>query len=80
MYHTPLNLSSMNKSGIENLPLLGEAIQFFGSMWISVGAGFLFYWGLLITSLYYKHLWMDRNDKPKRIIVLGGNPDPERVI
>jgi len=45
-------------------------------MWISVGAGFLFYWGLLITSLYYKHLWMDRNDKPKRIIVLGGNPDP----
>jgi len=22
---------------------------------------------------------MDRNDKPKRIIVLGGNPDPFRV-
>ena len=29
MYHTPLNLSSMNKSGIENLPLLGKAIQNF---------------------------------------------------
>jgi len=49
-----------------------------------VDAGFLFYYVLLIKSMFYNHLCMDINEKSKLSIGIGigigRNPDPERII
>jgi len=54
---------------------LSGCIKFL-AMCISVGAGFLFYCVLLIKSMFYIHLCMDINEKSKRSIFIGRNPDP----